>query len=85
MEWKKTVGFIYFVKSLIVITLVEVFWTFYDCLFVAERAKRRKTWSGSPSKVADPVLDADDLEVDRTMGSTEYIAPHHRRQENMYI
>ncbi|XP_078334386.1 uncharacterized protein LOC111131248 isoform X11 [Crassostrea virginica] len=51
----------------------------------AERAKRRKTWSGSPSKVADPVLDADDLEVDRTMGSTEYLAPHHRRQENMYI
>ncbi|XP_011421722.3 pleckstrin homology domain-containing family A member 7 isoform X14 [Magallana gigas] len=51
----------------------------------AERAKRRKTWSGSPSKVPDPVLDANDLEVDRTMGSMEYLAPHHRRQENMYI
>lgn len=53
--------------------------------FTAERAKRRKTWSGSPSKVPDPVLDANDLEVDRTMGSMEYLAPHHRRQENMYI
>lgn len=43
--------------------------------FTAERAKRRKTWSGSPSKVPDPVLDANDLEVDRTMGSMEYLAP----------
>lgn len=60
---------------------------FYNILvfFIAERAKRRKTWSGSPSKVPDPVLDANDLEVDRTMGSMEYLAPHHRRQENMYI
>lgn len=57
---------------------------FYN-IFVFFTAKRRKTWSGSPSKVPDPVLDANDLEVDRTMGSMEYLAPHHRRQENMYI
>ncbi|XP_055995511.1 uncharacterized protein LOC125648149 isoform X20 [Ostrea edulis] len=51
----------------------------------AERAKRRKTWSGSPSKVADSILDPEDLEVDQTMGSSEYLAPHHRRQENLFI
>lgn len=88
MEWKKHCWVYLFYKIINCYNLgwsKDVFWTFCDCLFVAERAKRRKTWSGSPSKVADPVLDADDLEVDRTMGSTEYLAPHHRRQENMYI
>ncbi|XP_061173429.1 uncharacterized protein LOC133182524 isoform X13 [Saccostrea echinata] len=63
-----------------------------------ERAKRRKTWSGSPSKVTGPVLDPEDLEVGQTLGSSEnlsmyhrrqgsseFIAPHHRRQENMYM
>ncbi|XP_062582120.1 uncharacterized protein LOC134243894 isoform X12 [Saccostrea cucullata] len=63
-----------------------------------ERAKRRKTWSGSPSKVIGPVLDPEDVEVGQTLGSSddlpmyhrrqgssEYIAPHHRRQENMYM
>lgn len=60
---------------------------FYNILvfFIVERVKRRKIWFGFSSKVFDLVLDVNDLEVDRIMGSMEYLVFYYRRQENMYI